>query len=126
GKSAGKDELEERCDHCSDMERKAAEAERESVKYKQAEFMLDKIGQVFDGKISGVSKWGLFVELEITRGEGLVSLENMKDDYYYLDEDNYRVIGSRQGKIYRLGDLVRVEIRKVDLGKKQMDFVLAE
>ncbi|HRY97482.1 MAG TPA: ribonuclease R [Bacteroidales bacterium] len=126
GNSTGKDELEERCDHCSDMERKAAEAERESVKYKQAEFMLDKIGQVFEGKISGVSKWGLFVELVINRGEGLVSLENMKDDYYYLDEDNYRVIGSRQGKIYRLGDPVRVVVRKVDLGKKQMDFVLAD
>ena len=126
GKAVGKEELEEKCDHCSNMERKAAEAERESVKYKQAEFLLDKIGQTFVAKISGVSKWGLFVELEVNRGEGLVSLETMKDDYYYLDEDNYRVIGSKQGKIYRLGDPVNVIIRKVDLGKKQMDFVLAE
>jgi len=126
GGSVPKEEYEEKCDHSSEMERRAVEAERESVKYKQAEFMLDRIGETFSGKISGVSKWGLFVELDISHGEGLVSMENMKDDYYYLDEDNYRVIGSKFGQEYRLGDPIRVVVRKVDLGKKQMDFVLAD
>lgn len=126
GASAKEEVLEEKCDHCSNMERRAVEAERESVKYKQVEFMLDKVGQEFVGKISGVSKWGIFVELEVNKGEGLVSLENMKDDYYYLDEDNYRVLGSKNGLEYRLGDPVRVIVKKIDLGKKQMDFLLAE
>ena len=126
GKSADQEALEAQCDHCSNMERVAVEAERESVKYKQVEFLLDKVGETFAGKISGVSKWGLFVELEVNRGEGLVSLENMKDDYYYLDEDNYRVIGSKHGQVYRLGDQVNVIVKKLDLGKKQMDLVLAD
>lgn len=126
GKSANKEELEEQCDHCSNMERMAVAAERESIKYKQVEFLLDKVGQEFTGKISGVSKWGIFVELDVNKGEGLVPLENMKDDYYYLDEDNYRVLGSKHGQEYRLGDRVTVVVKKLDLGKKQMDLVLAD
>jgi ribonuclease R len=125
GTSVEQAKYEEYCKHSSDMERKAMEAERASVKYKQAEYLMDKIGQEFDGLISGVSKWGLFVELTESKCEGMVSLRFMNDDYYYLDEENYRIIGQRWGKIYRLGDPVRVKVRKIDLQKKQMDFDLA-
>lgn len=124
--SVSAEEYEQKCDHCSEMERRAVEAERESVKLKQAEYLSDKIGETFNGLISGVSKWGIFVELEETRAEGMVALENMKDDYYYLDEDNYRVIGSRHGQEYRLGDKVKVVVKKVNLARKQMDFQLVE
>lgn len=122
--SVSQDEFEEYCVHSSEMERKAAEAERASVKYKQAEYLMDKIGQSFDGKISGVSKYGIFVELEGSKCEGMVSLRYMDDDFYYLDEDNYRVIGQHHGREFRLGAPVRIRVRRVDLLKKQMDFVL--
>ena len=117
-------EYVEKCKHCSVMEKKAADAERESVKYKQAEYMLDKIGQEFDGLVSGVSKWGLFVELIESKSEGLVSIKSMSDDFYYLDEDNYQMIGQRYDHKYRLGDAVRIKVVRVDLIKKQMDFEL--
>jgi ribonuclease R len=113
---------EEYCKHSSDMEKNAVEAERASVKYKQAEFMMDKIGQVFSGLISGVSKWGIYVELDITKGEGMVPLRSLQDDHYYLDEDNYKVIGYKHGKEFRLGDAVKVVVRHIDLPRKQMDF----
>ncbi len=117
---------EEKCVHSSIMERKAEEAERASVKYKQAEYLADKIGQEFNGLISGVSKWGIFVELEGNKCEGMVSLRNMQDDFYYLDEENYRVVGSRYGKEYQLGNPVRIRVKSIDLSKKQMDFELVE
>lgn len=124
--SVDQEEYEERCKHSSDMERKAVEAERASVKYKQAEYMLDKVGEEFDGLISGVSKWGIFVELVETRCEGMVSIKYMDDDFYYLDDENYRVIGQRFGKEYKLGDPVRIKVRKVDISRKQMDFELVK
>ncbi|PKP02226.1 MAG: ribonuclease R [Bacteroidetes bacterium HGW-Bacteroidetes-6] len=114
-------EYEEMCKHCSDMEKKAAEAERESVKFKQMEFMADQVGKSFDGVISGVSKWGIFVELEYSKAEGLVRLEDMKDDFYYLDEENYMVIGHRTKTTHRLGDKVTVMVKKIDIARKQMD-----
>lgn len=120
--SANKEEFEEYCVHSSEMERRAQEAERASVKYKQAEYLLDKIGQVFDGKISGVSKWGLFVELDESKSEGLIPMRQLNDDYYYHDDENYRIIGQRFGRTFRLGDAIRVKIRKIDLQKKQIDF----
>jgi ribonuclease R len=126
GKSVNADEYEEYCKHSSDMERKAVEAERESVKYKQAEYMLDKVGQEFDGIISGVSKWGVFVEVTEVKAEGMVPIDSLDDDYYYLDEDNYQIIGRRYGNIYRLGDNVKVMVNKVDLLKKQMEFRFTE
>lgn len=122
--TVAKAEYEEYCQHSSDMERKAMEAERASTKYKQAEYLMDRIGQEFDGLISGVSKWGIFVELTESKCEGMVSLRLMNDDFYYLDEENYRIIGQRWGKIYRLGDKVRIKVKKIDLQKKQMDFDL--
>ena len=98
------------------------QAERASIKYKQAEYLLDKIGMEFNGVISGVSKWGIYVELESNKCEGMVSLRYLDDDFYYLDEDNYRVEGAQFGKEYKLGDVVRVRVVKIDLAKKQMDF----
>ena len=126
GKSANKDVYEEMCKHSSDMEKKATQAERDSVKYKQVEFLLDKKGKVFDGVISGVSKWGIFVQLLISKSEGLIRFNELKDDYYYLDEDNYRIIGRQSGNIYRLGDKVNVLVKDVDMEKRQLDFVIVD
>ena len=114
----------EKCKHCSEMEKLAAEAERASIKYKQAEFMLDKIGQTFQGKISGVSKWGIYVEIIENKCEGMVSIRDMEDDAYYIDEENYVVIGQYSGKRYRLGDTVKIRVKKISLAKKQIDYVL--
>jgi ribonuclease R len=119
-------DYEPRCDHSSEMERRAQEAERMSVKYKQAEYMLDKIGQEFDGVISGVSKWGIFAEIDGTKCEGMIRLQDLMDDYYYLDEENYQVIGQRHSHQYKLGDRIRIRVKRIDLGKKQMDFDLVE
>ena len=122
--SVNQEEYEKTCIHCSEMERKAEAAERESVKYKQAEFMLDKIGQQFFGLISGVSKWGLYVEIEENKCEGMIRMKDMRDDFYYLDEDNYQVIGQRYGTQYKLGDRVKILVKRIDISKKQMDFEL--
>ncbi len=124
GSSVDKANYEDMCIHSSDMERKAEAAERESVKYKQAEYLLDKIGQHFDGLISGVSKWGIYVEIIGNKCEGMIRLRDLGDDFYYLDEENYRVIGQQYGNIYKLGDKVRIRVKKIDLSKKQMDFEL--
>lgn len=120
--SVDKDEYEEKCLHVSEMERRAAEMERESVKYKQAEYLQDQIGKVFDGLISGVSKWGIYVELKDSKCEGLVKYTDIDDDFYYLDEENFRVIGQNHGKIYQLGDEVKIQVKSVNLIKKQLDF----
>jgi ribonuclease R len=124
GAPASKNVYEEKCEHCSLMERNAIEAERDSIKYKQAEFLLDKIGQEFEGLISGVSKWGIYVEIKSNKCEGMIRLQDLKDDFYYLDEDNYQVIGSRNGYQYKLGDNVRVRVKKIDLSRKQIDFAM--
>lgn len=119
-----KADYEQRCQHCSDMEKQATEAERASVKYKQAEYLLDKIGKEFYGLISGVSKWGLFVELEDTKCEGLVALRDMNDDFYVVDEDNYVVTGQSHGRQLRLGDRIKIRVKKIDMSKKTIDFTL--
>ncbi len=124
--SVNKEEYEEYCKHSSDMEKRATEAERESIKYKQVEFLQDKTGKVFEGVISGVSKWGLFVELSVSKSEGLIRMQNMKDDFYVLDEDNYRILGRNTGMVYRLGDKVNVLVKKVDLSRRQLDFELVD
>lgn len=124
--SANQEYYEELCRHSSEMEKRATEMERESVKYKQAEFLQDQIGKEFDGLISGVSKWGIYVELVNSKCEGLVRYNSLEDDYYYLDEENFRVIGQSYGKIYRIGDEVRVKVESVDLIKKQLDFVMVK
>ena len=124
--SASQSEYEEKCKHSSNMEKKAAEAERASIKYKQVEFLTDKVGQTFDGVISGVSKWGIFVEIVENKCEGMVALRDMEDDYYYLDEDNYCVIGQRSGNTYRLGGKVKIVVKRANLSRKQLDFVLVD
>jgi ribonuclease R len=126
GQSVSQEQYESMCEHASDMERKAIEAERDSIKYKQAEFMMDKIGQEFEGLISGVSKWGIYVELKESKAEGMVRLSDLKDDFYYLDEENYQVIGNRYGQQYKLGDDVLVRVKRIDLSRKEMDFEMLD
>jgi len=120
--SVSKEVYEPMCEHASEMERRAAEAERMSVKYKQAEFMLDKVGQQFDALISGVSKWGIFAEISGTKCEGMIRLRDLEDDYYYLDEENYQIIGQRHGYQFKLGDKIRIRVKRIDLARKQMDY----
>lgn len=124
GKGANAEEYEKLCEHSSAMEVKAAEAERASIKYKMVEFMEDKIGQQFDGVISGVTDWGIFVELEENKIEGMVSLRDMTDDFYSFDGESYAAVGHASGRSFRLGDTVRVEIKRADLKRKQLDFLM--
>lgn len=126
GRSVNKDKYEEYCKHSSDMEQLAANAERASVKYKQVEFLSDKIGQDFTGTISGVTQWGFYVELDDSKCEGLVSITELEDDYYEFDEKNYCIVGRHHGKRYQLGAGVRVKVAKANLVARQLDFVLAD
>ena len=126
GRSVEKDRYEEFCDQCSQMEQIAANAERASVKYKQVEFMSDKIGRVYDGVISGVTEWGLYVELNENKCEGLVPIRDLDDDFYTFDEENYALVGRRRKRTYRLGDPLTVKIAQANLERKQLDFVIAE
>lgn len=126
GKSPDAEKLEEDCKHSSDMEKLAAEAERASIKYKQVQFLQDKIGEEFEGIISGVTEWGVFVELTDNHCEGMVRIRELKDDMYYFDEDNYCLRGRRSGRVIALGDNVRIEVKKADLVRKQLDFILLE
>lgn len=114
------------CDHSSKMERLANEAERASVKYKQVEFMMDKTGQDFDGVISGVTEWGIYVEIIENQCEGMIHIRELVDDYYEYDEENYCIKGRALGKVYTLGDRIKIVVVKADLQKKQLDFRLAE
>jgi ribonuclease R len=120
------EELEAECKHSSEREKLAADAERASIKYKQVQFLKDKIGEEFDGIVSGVTEWGLFVEITENHCEGMVRIRDMKDDTYFFDEDNYCLRGRKPGNIYTLGDKVRIEVKGADLAKKQLDFVLVK
>jgi len=122
--SAGK--YEDLCKHSSDMEKKAAEAERSSIKYKQVEFMKDKIGEVFEGFISGVTEWGLYVEIDENKCEGMVSIRDLTDDFYVFDEENYCLVCRHSGCTYTLGDKVNIEIGRANLQKRQLDFYLVD
>ena len=106
------------------MERLATEAERASIKYKQVEFMGDKLGQPFDGVISGVTEWGIYVEIIENQCEGMIHIRELGDDFYEYDEENYCIKGRHSGKVYTLGDRVTVEVVKADLQKKQLDYRL--
>lgn len=123
---ASKDELELLCKHSSEMEKLAAEAERASIKYKQVEYMSDKIGQVFEGVISGVTEWGIYVEITENKCEGMIKAREMNDDAYIFDEENYRYVGRHKGKIYALGDKVMIKVKKADLLKKQLDYAFID
>ena len=125
-KSADQEEIEALCLHCSDMELVATRAERDSIKYKQVEFMSDKIGQVFDGVISGVTEWGIYVEIKENKCEGMIPIRELDDDFYELDEKNYRLVGRRTKREYRLGQELPITVVRTNLERKQLDFALAD
>jgi ribonuclease R len=121
GKSVNKKQFEEKCVHSSEREKRAADAERASIKYKQVEFMSMAENKVYDGIITGVTDFGIFVEIVETKCEGMARLADMKDDFYEFDEKNYRVIGRRRKMIYRLGDKVNVRVKKTDIDRRLID-----
>ncbi len=125
GRSVNAQKFEDYCKHSSEMENRAASAERSSIKYKQVEFMKDHIGEQFAGVISGVTDWGIYVELE-NKCEGMVPMRELDDDFYIFDEKNYCLVGRHSRKTYQLGDEVRVEIMRANLEKKQLDFKLID
>ena len=122
--SANQQQFEERCKHSSYREQLAANAERDSIKYMQVKFMSAHEGQDFDGVISGVTDWGIYVELEHNKCEGMVRLQDLKDDHYRYDAQEYAVIGEFRKKVYRLGDPVRIRVKRADLIKRQLDFIM--
>ncbi|MDE6333062.1 MAG: RNB domain-containing ribonuclease, partial [Muribaculaceae bacterium] len=126
GRSVSVDKLEEQCKHSSDQEQLAANAERASIKYKQVEYMNDHLGEVYTGIISGVTEWGLYVELDANKCEGLVPVRDLADDYYDFDEKNYSLTGRRHNNRYRLGDRVNVQVARCNLDRKQLDFVIVD
>lgn len=126
GRSVNVAKLENQCKHSSEMEQLAANAERASIKYKQVEFMGDHLGETYDGVISGVTEWGLYVELKENMCEGLVPVRDLADDYYDFDEKNYCLVGRRNNVRYRLGDEVKVRVARVSLERKQLDFALID
>ena len=126
GRSVDKVKTEEECRHDSDMEVLASNAERASIRYKQVEFMRDRLGEIYEGVISGVTEWGFYVELDENMCEGLVPIRDLADDYYDLDEKNYCLIGRRHGVRYTLGDRVKVQVARADLERKQLDFALID
>jgi len=125
GKPADQNEIEQECKHCSEREKAASEAERASIKYKQVQFLQDKVGKVFEGIVSGVTEFGFFVELLGNKCEGMVHVRNLRDDRYVFEAERYCMRGMRTGKIISLGDSVSVLIKSADLIKKQIDFELA-
>lgn len=125
-KSANEEEYEVAASHSSAMEKRAADAERASIKYKQAEYLEENVGNIFAGIISGVTEWGMYVELIENKCEGMIRLRDITDDFYVLDEKNYCIVGQRKQKKYQLGDEVMVKVKKVDLSKRQIDFSLIQ
>ncbi|MDE5948036.1 MAG: ribonuclease R [Prevotella sp.] len=126
GRSANKEHYEELCEHSSEMEQIAQNAERDSIKYKMVEFMSDKLGEVFDAHISGIQSYGIYCEIDENHCEGMVSLHDLDDDYYDFDEKNYCLVGRRHHHTYQLGDPVRIKVAKANIEKKQLDFVIAK
>lgn len=126
GKSVNKKDYEEKCLHSSEREKRAADAERASIKYKQVEYMsMMEKGITYDGLISGVTEWGIFVEIIETKCEGMIRMADMDDDYYEFDEKHYCIVGRRRRKVYTLGDQVRVKVKKTDVDKRLIDLVFA-
>lgn len=126
GRSVNVEKLEDQCKHSSAMEQLAANAERSSIKYKQVEYMADHLGEEYEGMISGVTEWGLYVELDDNKCEGLVPMRELADDFYDFDEKNYCLRGRRRGIVFRLGDKVRIRVARADLDKRQLDFVIVD
>ena len=126
GRSANAKHYEDLCEHCSDMEQVAQNAERESIKYKMVEFMGDKIGEIYDAHISGITSYGIYAEIDENHCEGMVPMRDLDDDYYDFDEKNFVLRGRRHHHKYQLGDAIRIQVAKANLEKRQLDFTLAE
>ena len=126
GKHLNKNEYEDKCEHSSEREKRAADAERASIKYKQVEFMASAEKKVFEGLISGVTEWGIYVEIIETKCEGMIRMSDMTDDFYEFDEKNYRLVGRRKRKVYTLGDKINVLVKKTDIDKRLIDLVFAD
>ena len=124
GNSVDKEAIEKICNHCSEMEKVSSRAERDSIKYMQVKFLKNKIGSIYDGVISGVTEWGLYIEITENKCEGLVKVSSIKDDHYIFDEKKYALIGHRTKVSYQLGQKVKIKIQRADLERKQMDFIL--
>ncbi|MBC8511152.1 MAG: ribonuclease R [Cryomorphaceae bacterium] len=124
GNSVDKETIEKICRHCSEMEKVSSRAERDSIKYMQVKFLKNKIGSIYDGVISGVTEWGLYIEITENKCEGLVKVSSIKDDHYIFDEKKYALIGYRTKSTYQLGQKVKIKIQRADLERKQMDFIL--
>jgi len=126
GESKNADTYEKRCQHASEMERRAVEAERASTKYKQVEFMQDKVGKEFDGVVSGLTDWGIYVEIIENKCEGMVSIKSIVDDFYEFDEEEYMIVGRHQGRKFEIGDELRIEVVNANLSRRQLDYKLVE
>ena len=126
GKHLIKNEYEDKCEHSSEREKRAADAERASIKYKQVEFMASAEKKPFEGLISGVTEWGIYVEIIETKCEGMIRMSDMTDDFYEFDEKNYRLVGRRKKKVYTLGDKINVLVKKTDIDKRLIDLVFAD
>ena len=126
GRSVNQERFEELCEHSSEMEQTAANAERDSIKYKMVEFMGDKLGECFDGHISGIQSYGIYVEIDENHCEGLVPMHDLRGDYYEFDEAHYQLIGRRHHSKYQLGDPIRIKVAHANLEKRQLDFTLAD
>ncbi|HYG00939.1 MAG TPA: ribonuclease R [Chryseosolibacter sp.] len=126
GKPANKPEYEERCVHSSEREKRAADAERASIKYKQVEYMANAENKNYEGLISGVTEWGIYVEIVETKCEGMIRMSDMNDDYYEFDEKRYRIVGRKSKKMYTLGDRIQVRVKKTDIDKRLIDLVFAD
>ena len=126
GRSANKEHYEELCEHSSDMEQTAANAERDSIKYKMVEFMSDKIGNVYEAHISGIQSYGIYCEIDENHCEGMVPMRDLDDDYYDFDERNYCLVGRRRHHKFQLGDPITIKVARANIEKRQLDFTLAE
>jgi len=124
GSSADKEVVEKICKHCSEMEKVSSRAERDSIKYMQVKFLKNKIGSIYEGVISGVTEWGLYIEITENKCEGLVKVSSIKNDHYVFDEKKYALIGYRTKSSYQIGQKVKIKIKRADLERKQMDFIL--
>ena len=125
-RSANQEKYEELCEHCSDMEVVAQQAERDSIKYKMVEFMADKVGETYDAHISGIQSYGIYCEIDENHCEGMVPMHDLDDDYYDFDEKNYCLVGRRHHNKYQLGDPIRIKVARANMEKRQLDFALAE
>nr|WP_308534708.1 ribonuclease R [uncultured Prevotella sp.] len=125
GRSANQDYIEELCEHCSDMEQVAQNAERDSIKYKMVEFMGEHVGECFDAHISGIQSYGIYAEIDENHCEGMIAMRDLDDDYYEFDEKNYCLVGRRRHHVYQLGDPIRIQVAKANLERKQLDFTVA-